>query len=173
MLDDLTSLLFDNASDTGRDIRPGRAQRRDGWTPERIKTFLRTLARRGVVAEAARAAGISAKSAYALRNSAKGGAFARAWRIALAKVRRRPVVSRVRDGVVVPVMRRGKLWGLRRRPDNPGAMRQLKQLDRTLAKHPPNEALRRIAENFDAFVDYVCERAAGGSEPSGRYLYDA
>jgi hypothetical protein len=166
MLTDLDLLMIDNATDAGRDVRPGRAQRRDGWTPERIRIFLRTLARRGVVAEAARAAGISAKSAYALRNGAKGAAFARAWAMAGSAARRVAgrVTSRVRDGIVVPIVRRGKVWGLRRRPDNPYTMRVLRNLDRAAKKQPPNEALLRLAENFDAFVDYVADRC--GTQPA-------
>ena len=160
MIDDLTSLMFDNATDAGRDIRPGRAQRRDGWTPGRIRTFLQTLARGGNVTAAARAAGLSPKSAYALRNSAKGTAFARAWRLALAHVRRRvvPVVAPLDRSIVRPVMRRGKLWGVRRRPDNPYALRTLRHVDRVAA--PPDEAMLRLMENFDAFVDYVAATCA-------------
>ena len=56
--------------------------RHDGWTPDRIKTFLNTLAECGVVADAACAAGMSARSAYNLRNRAEGGPFAVAWNAA-------------------------------------------------------------------------------------------
>ena len=70
-------------------------------------------------------------------------------------------------------MRRGKLWGLRHRFDNPYAMRTLTRLDRMAAKQPPSEALHRLAENFHAFVDYVCDQAAAPAGSSDRYLYRA
>jgi hypothetical protein len=54
--------------------------RRDGWTPQRQRAFIAALSQTGVVAKAARAVGISAKSAYALRKRAKpGSSFARVW----------------------------------------------------------------------------------------------
>lgn len=54
--------------------------RRDGWTPDRQHAFIAALARTAVVAKAARAVGMSAKSAYALHKRAKpGSSFARAW----------------------------------------------------------------------------------------------
>lgn len=54
--------------------------RRDGWTPDRQYAFIAALARTAVVAKAARAVGMSAKSAYALHKRAKpGSSFARAW----------------------------------------------------------------------------------------------
>ena len=46
--------------------------RHDGWTPERLRTFLETLAACGVVADACRAASMSPQSAYALRNRRAG-----------------------------------------------------------------------------------------------------
>src|SRR2546428_13027808 len=73
----ILQVLIEAALDAGRDVRP-RAQRADGWTPERIRTFLTVLAACGVASVAARAAGISRKSAYALRGSPKAFAFAAA-----------------------------------------------------------------------------------------------
>ena len=54
-------------------------RRRDGWTAARQHIFLHTLANTGSVAHAAEAAGITPKSAYRLKNHAKGAAFAKAW----------------------------------------------------------------------------------------------
>jgi len=45
--------------------------------------FVATLANTGSVAEAARTAGITTRSAYRLRNDPRGAAFARAWEAAL------------------------------------------------------------------------------------------
>lgn len=47
--------------------------RRDGWTQARQRAFIDQLARIGLVGVAARAVGMSAKSAYALRKRASGG----------------------------------------------------------------------------------------------------
>ena len=57
--------------------------RHDGWTAERQRTFLATLAETGCISEAARAAGIAQRSAYRLRNHPDGEVFAMAWDRAL------------------------------------------------------------------------------------------
>jgi hypothetical protein len=158
--DHLTEILIDNALDAGRDVRTGRTQRSDGWTPERIRIFLDVLSRCGVVAAAARAAGMSPKSAYALRNSAKGAAFARAWHAAIAFARRRPegwLVRRLHGRCIVPIIRKGQLWGIIDRPDNREAMRTLKQLDRAVDRWPLDEAtLWSVEDSWEALVEAAC-----------------
>ncbi len=62
---------------------PAPRPRVDGWTADRQRRFIATLANTGSVAEAARAAGINARSAYRLRADPRGAAFARAWEAAL------------------------------------------------------------------------------------------
>lgn len=57
--------------------------RHDGWTAERQRTFLSTLAETGCISEAAHAAKIAPRSAYRLRNHPEGRAFAFAWDKAL------------------------------------------------------------------------------------------
>ena len=56
-----------------------RRQRLDGWTEEKQRRFIETLADTGLVNVAARAVGMSRETAYKLRRSAHGGPFARAW----------------------------------------------------------------------------------------------
>jgi hypothetical protein len=56
-----------------------RRQRLDGWTEEKQRRFIETLADTGLVNVAARAVGMSRETAYRLRRSAHGAAFARAW----------------------------------------------------------------------------------------------
>jgi hypothetical protein len=56
-----------------------RIPRADGWTEEKQRRFIETLADTGLVNVAARAVGMSRESAYRLRRSAHGAAFARAW----------------------------------------------------------------------------------------------
>lgn len=61
--------------------RPRRPRRSGEWTPERAVTFIVTLAATASVTLAARAAGMSRKSAYALKG--RDRAFAAAWTAAL------------------------------------------------------------------------------------------
>lgn len=56
-----------------------RRPRLDGWTEEKQRRFIETLADTGLVNVAAKAVGMSRESAYRLRRSAHGAAFARAW----------------------------------------------------------------------------------------------
>ena len=70
---------------------PARIQRRDGWTPERIRTFLYALRDGKNVTAAAAAAGMSRQSAYAFRASASGRPFAHAWHAAQELARKRRI----------------------------------------------------------------------------------
>lgn len=56
-----------------------RRPRTDGWTEEKQRRFIETLADTGLVGVSAKAVGMSRESAYRLRRSAHGAAFARAW----------------------------------------------------------------------------------------------
>ena len=56
-----------------------RRPRLDGWTEEKQRRFIETLADTGLVGHAAKAVGMSRESAYRLRRSPHGAAFARAW----------------------------------------------------------------------------------------------
>jgi hypothetical protein len=56
-----------------------RKPRYDGWTEEKQRRFIETLADTGLVSMAAKAVGMSRESAYFLRRSAHGTAFGRAW----------------------------------------------------------------------------------------------
>ncbi len=68
---------------------PHRRQRQDGWTPDRQRLFIETLAATASVTEAAQTAGMSVQSAYRLRNDPRADAFRSAWALALnAAVRR-------------------------------------------------------------------------------------
>jgi hypothetical protein len=61
-----------------------RRPRRDGWTEEKQRRFIEVLADTGMVALAAKAVGMSRKSAYELKRSAHGAPFSRAWDAARA-----------------------------------------------------------------------------------------
>ena len=56
-----------------------RRPRLDGWTEEKQRRFIEALADTGLVGAAAKAVGMSRESAYRLRRSPHGAAFARAW----------------------------------------------------------------------------------------------
>lgn len=56
-----------------------RVPRLDGWTEEKQRRFIETLADTGLVNVAARAVGMSREACYQLRRSGQGAAFARAW----------------------------------------------------------------------------------------------
>ena len=56
-----------------------RKPRFDGWTEEKQRRFIETLADTGLVGAAAKAVGMSRESAYQLRRAGHGAAFARAW----------------------------------------------------------------------------------------------
>src|SRR4051812_36081217 len=60
---------------------PPRPRRAGEWTPDRVVTFIVTLAATGSVTLAAREVGMSRKSAYALK--ARDPAFAAAWNAAV------------------------------------------------------------------------------------------
>lgn len=59
-----------------------RRPRLDGWTEEKQRRFIETLADTGLVNVAAKAVGMTREGAYQLRRSAHGAAFARAWDMA-------------------------------------------------------------------------------------------
>jgi hypothetical protein len=97
---------------------PSASSRHDGWTAERQRGFIDALATIGMVSAAARAVGMSRKSAYALRDRAgPESGFACAWRAALAEgkdMARATAVDRAINGVEVPYFYRGTQRGVRR-----------------------------------------------------------
>lgn len=95
--------------------------RSDGWSAERQRRFIAELAQHGGVAAAARAVGMTPQTANRLRKRPDAAGFARAWDAAVQEGRSKAYDEAVRrgtEGVVVPVMRRGKVVGHRRRYDN-------------------------------------------------------
>ncbi|RHW16321.1 hypothetical protein D1610_15875 [Sphingomonas gilva] len=109
------------------------AARHDGWTPARQRDFIAQLARIGVVGAAAKAVGMSAKSAYALRKRAgEGSGFAAAWAGALDIGRARALslaIDRALNGEATPVFYRGRQIGERRRYDNRLLLAALRAID--------------------------------------------
>ena len=96
---------------------PRKAQRHDGWTPERQRAFIGALADTGSVSRACRHVNMSTNGAYWLRRQPRSEGFRRAWEAALdLGVQRLKDVAyeRAIDGQLVPVFVAGKLKGFRR-----------------------------------------------------------
>jgi hypothetical protein len=114
------------------DYRPVPIVRRhDGFTADRQRTFLTVLAETGSISDAARAAGISARSAYRLRQRPDAGAFADAWEQALrlATVRLTTLAyERAIKGTVREVWRDDQLVSATRTPSDKLLMFVLTQL---------------------------------------------
>ncbi len=91
--------------------------RRDGWLPCKQRAFIDQLAICGEVGTAARAVGMSAASAYALRKRPDAGSFAAAWdeavRGALADLAR-IAYDRAVNGTVEPIFRGNRQIGAKR-----------------------------------------------------------
>lgn len=99
---------------------PGRA-RHDGWTPDRQRAFIDALGQCGLVGAAAREVGMTAKSAYRLRDRPGADGFRTAWDAALDQGRTMAcstAIERAMEGEIVPVFYRGVQVGERRRYDN-------------------------------------------------------
>ncbi|HYG48366.1 MAG TPA: hypothetical protein VD846_10555 [Allosphingosinicella sp.] len=137
----------------------GRRRRCDGLTPERQVVFLDALARCGVAADAARAAGVSRDTVYNLRNRAEGRAFSLGWDAAMLMSRGRvsdELHSRALNGVVDKIYRNGELWGERHRYDNRLTMAVLTRLDRVADGLGEGAATARIvAQEWDQFLDIL------------------
>ena len=111
--------MHDPADILAFDPVPSASRRRDGWTPDRQRAFIDTLARIGVVAAAARSVGMSPKSAYGLlKRAGPESGFARAFEAAVAEGRVRAIdtaITRSLEGVATPIFYRGRQVGERRR----------------------------------------------------------
>ena len=169
--DQLTEDLFAPALACGADVRPGFSQRADGWTPERIRIFLAALAQCGVVANAARAAGMNRQSAYALRASAKGRPFDLAWRaasqIAMQRLRDE-LVSRAINGYVEVTIRDGGIREERHRFDNRLALAMLTRSEHQAESNAgADAAVRFVVEEFDQFLDIA---AAGDAQAAADFV---
>ncbi len=108
-----------------------RRLRHDGWDGPAMALFCQALAEIGVVTEACRACGKSAKSAYALRQ--REPLFARAWESALSLARERladDLLARSLKGSCEQIMRDGCIVGERHAYDNKLAFAILRRLDR-------------------------------------------
>lgn len=142
-----------------------RAQRHDGWTPDRQRAFLEAVADGHSVEAAARSVGLSAASAYAFRRRAAGAAFALGWDGARLLARETVVdalTQRVIDGQEERMARPDGSEIVRFRYDNRLASAMLARLDRYadgLAATDAGRTARLAAQDFDAYLDLVARDA--------------
>lgn len=97
---------------------PRERARKAGWTSDRQHAFIWSLARMPSVTAAARSVGMSARSAYRLREAPGAESFAVAWDDALERgfdAARDTAIQRGTEGVLVPVVSRGRIVGTRRK----------------------------------------------------------
>jgi hypothetical protein len=146
---------------SGTESLPAKRTRHDGWTPERMATFLEVLAETGIVTEAARMAGLHRDSAYSLRT--RDAVFAAAWRA--AQTHARPQVAdglleRSITGTVEHYYRDGILVGERRHYESWLGLAVLKRLDKQAEEDRADTTLSALmAGNWMATLEAL--RAGG------------
>lgn len=116
--------------------------RADGWTEVRQGGFLAALYVTGSVAAAARSVGMSRESAFRLRTKSGADSFAQAWDRVLAppgsghfavaredfrKVTLFELNRRLETDLVQPVIYRGRMCAIRRKPDDSALFRLLRR----------------------------------------------
>ena len=125
---------------------PRQRARRRGWSEARQRGFIFALSRCGSVACAARAVGMSARSAYKLLDAEGADDFARAWDEAvdegLERVRA-DAFQRALGGVFVPVFRRGKLVRVEHRQSDALAIALLNGKDKCVDDYARHARARR------------------------------
>lgn len=102
----------DDAPDIPFTPVPRLRRRRDGWSEQRQRLFIATLAICGTVSAAARAVGSTARSAYRLLDAPGADSFAAAWDAAIDQGYARmqaEALERALKGAFVPIYKRGKL----------------------------------------------------------------
>jgi hypothetical protein len=136
-----------------------RRRRHDGWTPAKKRLFLERFAESGVILEACEAVGISARSAYNLRD--RDPLFAAGWEAATVKART-PLAdeafARARNGVVERIYRDGVVVAERHRYDNRLTMAVLARLDARIdrAEERGSPHLALVAR-WDDYLDALAE----------------
>ena len=135
------------------------SRRADGWTAERQRLFLESLAEGHSVEAACRIVGLTHQSAYAFRRRAAGAAFALGWNAALLLARQKladTLLVRAIEGQTETVTRPNGDVIERHRYDNRLASTMLARLDRyadAAANESTHHAARIVAQEFDAFLD--------------------
>jgi hypothetical protein len=116
--------------------------RRDGWTVERQREFIRVLHVKRSISLACRAAGMSRKSAYALRERPGAESFAAAWDAAfhgnavVIPASHYPLWQAVLRGRTRGIVRKGKVIGTITGPNREAERELLRRLDRGARRSP-------------------------------------
>jgi hypothetical protein len=150
-----------------------RRSRRDGWTPDVQRAFIREMARAGGVTAAARAVGRSKRSAYTLLNHPLAGSFANAWSKALCRGReavRDAAVERFVQGAVTPVTRQGREVGSVHRFDNRLATAILSGRDVDFERNRIDRDRERAWRNSDEMKAWREREEAAVAEAKRRAL---
>lgn len=136
-----------------------RHYRRDGWTPERKRLFLERLAECGVIVEACEAAGMSARSAYNLRD--RDSLFAAGMEAASVMARPRladEAWSRALNGVMERIYRDGVVVAERHHYDNRLTMSVLGRLDARIDRAEEKGAPHlQLIPRWDDYLDALAE----------------
>lgn len=125
---------------------PRLRKRRNGWTPETQRAFIDGLASCGCVARAARAVGMTPRSAYRLLESQGAESFAEAWDQAIARgveALRWNALDRALHGAWVPVVRRGRIVSFEHRRSDRLAIALLSGRDASVADNRERASSRR------------------------------
>lgn len=150
------------------DFRPDvpDSTRHDGWTAERQKAFLTALSLGHTVTRACAIVDMSPRSAYSLRNAARGAAFRLGWDAALLHARdvlADELMERAFNGVRTTVTADDGRTVTRHRHDNVLAFRMLSRLDRradAACTDANAAAVRLAAADFEQLLDLVARDAA-------------
>jgi transposase-like protein len=125
---------------------PRRRRRRDGWTEERQRAFIAVLQLCGSISAAARAVGMSPRSAYRLAEADGADSFARAGDAAFAEGiarLRADALDRSIHGSLVPVYRGGRLVRVEHRRNDRLAIALLGGRDRAVDEGRRSAVARR------------------------------
>jgi hypothetical protein len=148
-----------------------RAQRQDGWAPDKQVAFITALAECGCIAEACKAVGMARVSAYRLRADPHAAGFRAAWEAALDYAVRRiadNAFSRALHGVSWPVFYQGEQIGERIRHDERLVMFLLRTRDPLryalpgnvrLTVDPCKQSAARLHASLDDLEDQAVEAA--------------
>lgn len=118
--------------------------RSNGWSALQQERFIRALAEMGTVGFAAKAVGMTPKSAYRLRERPGAESFASAWDAALDLGRGRQydvAMERAMEGVTTITVRRGGSVAINAGPD-------VRLMNAVMRATPPENALKSQRSQF-------------------------
>ncbi|HEV2080433.1 MAG TPA: hypothetical protein VGR19_11135, partial [Allosphingosinicella sp.] len=131
--------------------------RHDGWTPERQRGFIEVLADTLCPVAAARAVGMTAQGAYALRRRADAGGFAAAWSAAMRSAIRHRLatlaIDKAVNGTIVRRYYHGELVSEERVHSEKLLLWLLEKGERLLASDPEAEEADKALADWDGWME--------------------